>query len=297
MTSGTAIFNASLTDSATVGIVVPSISEDYPYILTFGPVYFEAYATWPDTKFVHGFNLGSNTSSDREALLDSVSYACEALRDNLLYWELGNEADLFSRPGGPQPRPPGWDEQDYVEEWVYYTRQIRQRMRQACPEMASDAAYKYYAPSFAGTGNLYLDPVTVWADGLDEDNIVAIDSSHNYINGAEEPGVTLQHTLMNHTANIASVAPHLNETRYLRALDDALWAHPPYIMGETNSLYNQGRPGLSNTFGAALWGVDFNLWCATNNISRVHMHQGAHPSLLTTHLPAPHPSPSTPTRR
>lgn len=43
----------------------------------------------------------------------------------------------------------------------------------------------------------------------------------------------------------------------------------PYILGETNSLYNEGRPGLSNAFGAALWGVDFNLYCASQNITRV----------------------------
>lgn len=271
-TTLTAIFNASLTESATVGIVIPDISPDYPSILHFGPVYFEGYHTWPDTKFVHGFNLGRNSTEARKALIDSVPYACKALKDNLLNWELGNEPDLFTRPGGP--RPPSWDEQDYVDQWVYYTRQIRDKMRQACPEMASGEEYKYYAPSFAGTGGNALNLVTTWADGLDKDKIIAIDSSHNYISGADVPGVTLQHTLMNHTANVASVAQHLNETRHLRALDDSLWPNLPYIMGETNSLYHQGRPGLSNTFGATLWGVDFNLWCATNNISRVHMHQG-----------------------
>jgi hypothetical protein len=48
----------------------------------------------------------------------------------------------------------------------------------------------------------------------------------------------------------------------------------PYILGETNSLFDGGAPGLSNTFGAALWGVDFNLWCASQGIHRTHMHQG-----------------------
>jgi len=48
----------------------------------------------------------------------------------------------------------------------------------------------------------------------------------------------------------------------------------PFILGETNSLYNEGAPGLSNAFGAALWGIDFNLYCASVGIRRVHMHQG-----------------------
>ena len=79
---------------------------------------------------------------------------------------------------------------------------------------------------------------------------------------------------MNHSSNVASIALQLNESRLLSGLPYNINPDLPFILGETNSLYNQGRPGLSNTFGAALWGVDFNLWCATNNIRRVHMHQG-----------------------
>ena len=79
---------------------------------------------------------------------------------------------------------------------------------------------------------------------------------------------------MNHTSNVVSIRKQLNESRHLAALPDRLEPDLPFILGEHNSLYNQGRPGLSNTFGATLWGVDFNLYCAANNIRRVHMHQG-----------------------
>lgn len=93
----------------------------------------------------------------------------------------------------------------------------------------------------------------------------------SYISGATSPGVTLQGTLMNHTRTRSSVDPHVSEFASISA------AAPPglvQIMGETNSLYNQGKPGLSNSFGAALWGIDFNLYCASVGISRVHMHMG-----------------------
>jgi hypothetical protein len=79
---------------------------------------------------------------------------------------------------------------------------------------------------------------------------------------------------MNHSSNIASVSKLLNESNLLAALPSNKNPNLPFILGEMNSLYNEGRPGLSNTFGAALWGVDFNLWCASNNIRRTHMHQG-----------------------
>jgi len=73
---------------------------------------------------------------------------------------------------------------------------------------------------------------------------------------------------MNHTSTVVSVSHHLNESRLLSGTG------LPYILGETNSLYNEGAPGLSNSFGAALWGVDFNLYCAATGMRRVHMHQG-----------------------
>jgi hypothetical protein len=90
----------------------------------------------------------------------------------------------------------------------------------------------------------------------------------SYINGANVPGVTLKGTLLNHTNTLVSISHHT-------AVQDALPASaPPYILGETNSLYNQGRAGLSNTFGAGLWNLDFAVACASRGIRRVHFHMG-----------------------
>ena len=85
------------------------------------------------------------------------------------------------------------------------------------------------------------------------------------------PGVTLQGTLMNHTQNTLNIDQQMEV--YKRFISKSS-EKPPIIFGETNSLYDEGRPGLSNTFGAALWGVDFNLYSASAGFKRVHMHQG-----------------------
>jgi hypothetical protein len=77
---------------------------------------------------------------------------------------------------------------------------------------------------------------------------------------------------MNHTSTVHSVDQHANLSEVLNS--EGLTKNIPYILGETNSLYHQGKPGLSNSFGAALWGVDFNLYCASQSIQRTHMHQG-----------------------
>jgi hypothetical protein len=147
------------------------------------------------------------------------------------------------------------------------SRAIKAQLAQSCPDLNTPEYYGYIGPSFTSTIK-ELDPIKAWADGFDTDGDVKLMSWHNYIGGADSPGITLQGTLMNHTSTINSLAPELNASRHLA------YTGVPYILGETNSLFHQGAPGLSNAFGAALWGLDYNLWCASQGIQRVHMHQG-----------------------
>lgn len=164
--------------TATNGTIEPSKAVDYPTILSIGPLFFESYSTWPDTKFIHGFNLGKNGSQALESLLATVPLACEALQDDkLAYWELGNEPDLFKTSAQGPVRPSNWTENDYVNEWLTKTRLIKKTLVESCPEMANDTKYQYIAPSFAGVSNS-LNPVTTWRDGLNTDHNIALNSEH-----------------------------------------------------------------------------------------------------------------------
>ncbi|KIW67341.1 hypothetical protein PV04_06604 [Phialophora macrospora] len=262
-----ATFNASQSD-ALVGSYNFSRSRDYPTTISIGPEYFDSYSTWPGVTYIHGFNMGKNGTAGYDTLVGTVPLVCKALgTSKVAYWELGNEPDLFKTSSQGPVRPSWWNETDYVEEWLNKTRIIRQLVQQNCPDVISGGKFKFYSPNFAGTGNS-LNLITTWKAGLNADKDIAFIDSHNYIGGATQPGVTLQGTLMNHTSTVLSINKHLNESRLLA------YTGLPYILGETNSLYNEGAPGLSNSFGAALWGVDFNLYCAATGIARVHMHQG-----------------------
>jgi hypothetical protein len=79
---------------------------------------------------------------------------------------------------------------------------------------------------------------------------------------------------MSHASSVNSIRNHINEYNSIIKSSSSASSVPPQILGETNSLYNEGKPGLSNSFGAALWGIDFNLYSASVNIKRVHMHMG-----------------------
>ncbi|KAK9777465.1 hypothetical protein SCAR479_05858 [Seiridium cardinale] len=250
------------------GIVNTTRSADYPTTITIGPSFFDAYNAWPKVKFSHGFNLGGNNDSRvLDTLNQTVPLACNALSNGNLYlWEYGNEPDLFATSAQGPVRPANYNESDYVNEWQKGTHTIRELLEQYCPDLLSNDTYGYLAPSFAGTNN-HLKAPQAWSDGLDADGDIKYFSSHNYISGATSLGVTLQGTLMNHTRTKQSVDTHVSE---YNTINPGI----PHIFGETNSLYNQGRPGLSNTFGAALWGVDFLLYSASVNIQRVHLHMG-----------------------
>ncbi|CAG8951004.1 hypothetical protein HYFRA_00006401 [Hymenoscyphus fraxineus] len=264
-----ALYNADL-KIALQGTIVPSRAQDYPTVISIGPSYFESYNTWPDTKYIHGFNmgLGGNTSAGWQTLIDTVPLACQALgKEKLLWWEYGNEPDLFSTSSQGAVRPPTWNESTYVDQWLNATRMIKVQLQKYCPDLVENGSYGYLAPSFAGLNN-HLKPVKTWQAGLDVDKSIKVISSHNYIGGATQPGVTLQGTLLNHSVTVRSVDAQAQLGR------DLSYTGLPFILGETNSLYNQGKPGLSNAFGAALWGIDFNLYSASVGIQRVHMHMG-----------------------
>jgi len=266
-----ALYNASLT-YALNGTYDLSKSPDYPTTIFIGPSYFESYSTWENVKFSHGLNmgLGGNSSAGWQTLLDTVPLACKALKGKLYMWQYGNEPDLFSISTHGIMRPSSWNEETYVEQWQNGTRAIKSLIRENCPELLDDNSYGYLAPAFGGVGNKLKAPVA-WEAGLNTDRVIKLFSTHNYISGAESPGVTLQGTLMNHTNTKRSVDAHVAEYRAIKKNDPS---PPPPVFGEHNSLYNQGRPGLSNTFGAALWGLDFNLYAASVGFKRIHMHQG-----------------------
>lgn len=82
---------------------------------------------------------------------------------------------------------------------------------------------------------------------------------------------------MNHARVMSSISTQVSAATSIHSFltaDKNLTTIPPYILGETNSLFNEGAPGLSNSFGAALWAADFALYSASVGIGRVHFHQG-----------------------
>lgn len=176
-------------------------------------------------------------------------------------WEYGNEPDLYRGKW----RPSDWTVSQYVAEWLNGTSHLREYLLAACPEQG---APQFMAPSFSSPGSAF-NQVAAFQDGLDSRDAVREKSLHNYITGVTSPGVTLQGTLMNHNVTVNSLNKHVAAANALAAVDPK-----PYVIGECNSLHGGGAVGLSDTFGAALWVMDFTLYAAsTGVVKRLHYHR------------------------
>lgn len=257
MNSDRAIYDPTLTTAT-----ASSCSADPEAIQCIGPSFFDSYGAFPEgTKYSHNFNLAANNASGYETLAQTVPLACKALRGQLNVWEMGNEPDLYRGKW----RPSDWSSADYEAEWKNATDHIRLYLEKACPDLVH--GYAFMAPSVSSPGS-GLNAVDIFNDGEDSERDVTQISVHNYMGGATQAGVTLQSTLMNHTAVVNSVNGHVS---YANSL-----ANVPadYILGEHNSLYGGGASGLSNVFGSGLWVLEFSLYSAsTGIIKREHFHQ------------------------
>lgn len=228
-----------------------------------GPKFFDSYGAFPKgTLYSHNFNVATWNSSGFHTLEATVPLVCRALRGQLSLFEVGNEPDLYIG----KRRGSNYDVDDYLADWTNTTARFEKYLRAACPDMVEHLRYMF--PSVSSPGSRLRVP-DMYKDAPRGDSLarVAQVSVHNYMAGATQPGVTLQATLMNHTAVARSLANHVSYAK-------SIVANADYVIGEHNSLYGGGAAGLSDVFGAALWGMDFALHAAaTGIVKRVHFHQ------------------------
>jgi hypothetical protein len=176
-------------------------------------------------KLIWGLNLGSN---DAESAADQAVAVARAAGDRLLCFQIGNEPDLFVRNGH---RSPGYSYTDYRREFVRFVDILEKRVGNA-PLAGPDVAD---AP----------DWVSSFAQ--DEGRRLKLLTAHYYRAGAKDPAASIS-TLLNTDPRF------INLTRSL--LQDSRHARVPYRLVELNSFWGGGKPGVSDSFASALWGLD-----------------------------------------
>jgi len=73
---------------------------------------------------------------------------------------------------------------------------------------------------------------------------------------------------LNHNAGINLLRPYVNTSNIAREMGKQL------IMFETNTATCGGLPGISDSFGAALWALDYGFTMAATNFSHALLHIG-----------------------
>jgi len=194
-------------------------------------------------RLIWGLNLGS--AGEQQAIAEAESVA-SATEDKLLAFEIGNEPDLFGR--GTAHRPNNYNYDAFIKEFRQYKAAIRKRLPDA----------QFAGPDAASA----TDWVTRFA--ADEGRDVKL-LTHHYYRECANPASTLDKLLHDD--------PKLKpELATLRAASAA--SNVPYRICETNSFCGGGKPGVSDTFGAALWVLDFMFSLAYAGCAGVNIETG-----------------------
>ena len=194
-------------------------------------------------RLIWGLNLGKGTEA--EAVEEAIAVS-SITRASLLAFEIGNEPDLFGR--GTRHRHRDYSYNQYLQEYRRYKRAIRFRLP-AAPFAGPDAA----------------DSVDWFARfAKDEGGDLKL-LTHHYYRECAHPTTTLDKLL--------NPDPKLDpELTAFAAASSA--AHVPFRICETNSFCGGGKDGVSNSFGAALWSLDFLFKLAFAGAAGVNMETG-----------------------
>jgi hypothetical protein len=193
-------------------------------------------------KLIWGLNLGSG--SEQDAIVEARAVTAIA-GNKLVAFEIGNEPDLFAHEGH-RKGPYTYD--DYLGEYRRYKKTIRKVLPSA----------PFAGPDVAGK----MDWVKRFA--TDESGDLKVLTFHYYREG-QNPSSTL--------AKLLHPDPGLTG-RLKEAREAAESVRLPYRICETNSFSGGGRPGVSDTFGAALWVMDFMFTLAAASAGGVNIETG-----------------------
>lgn len=208
---------------------------------------------------LYGIGMGTNTPA-RAAV--EAAFVAETLGPSLQYFQIGNEADLFSHH---LRDPKTWSAKTYLDEWLGLARAITARVPNA----------KFGMPDVASRVEWLTEIAAAWPSIENPPHVTTL-THHYYFGGpATNPEVNIPNLMspatmakVQKTADIATAAAGKVGARVR--------------MTEGNTCYRGGKPGVSDVFASALWSADYSLLLASNNYSGVNLHGGTGKSVANS---------------
>ena len=194
-------------------------------------------------QLIYGLDLGSDKAEQAATEAEMVA---ELVGSNLLAFQFGNEPDLFRT----DLRKSDYNCSDYLIEWREFLKAVRTRVPgapAAGPDISYDASWLEPFINAFGSEVVFL-------------------TCHYYSEGpASSADVTMERMLDSGDVLrklIDSVARSTEGSRLM------------VRMAEINSVFGGGKRGISDTLGAALWGVDVMFTLAQAGWLGINFHVG-----------------------
>jgi hypothetical protein len=195
---------------------------------------------------IYGLNMGTGTAEDAA---DEAAFVTDVIGSKLIAFQLCNEPDLFDRNG---IRSAGYDFGKFAGEWRHFYQTIRARVPNV-PFAGPDTAYN----------NEWLVP---FAKQFKHE--AAFLSQHYYAEGPPtDPAMTIER-LLAPNPKLQAEFEGMKQTMQESGL--------PFRLAETNSCYQGGKAGVSDTFASALWGADLMYQLAAEGSMGINFHGGGY---------------------
>lgn len=267
-TQDTAIYNTSFT-----GILTKTgggMANGVPITpsLEYGDLIFDLISqvtSAVDAEVIWGINMVNNTAPFTISMVRKVR---ETLGDNLKFFLVGNEPDRYPQTG---KRPADYSLDTYLSEWGDLTDRI---MREDYADMSKTFAAPSVCCVWTTQQVLSLGMLGNYSDRLSV--ITAIQypqsrcSSQTIYNA---DGYMNQENIVNFASYDAD------------AVATAVTANIPYMLIETNTASCIGIVDVSDTFTAAIWGVNMAMQFAYRNHSGILLHSGGQSTIYNTFTP------------
>ncbi|KAI5118607.1 hypothetical protein M0805_008038 [Coniferiporia weirii] len=245
-TQDRATYDSSLSTAVNYTVASP---DDAPDSLTYGPSFFALAGELPGDVTI-GLNRQLNNISNTQAAAEQAVKSVKGL----LALELGNEPEFYASNSPIIPSGEGWSPMtDGASQKNWFTS-----ISSSVGDIFQAAVYLQY-PTWSTTGLIPL-----LGDAI---AFVKTFSGHSYPQSACGGAATNLESLMSHSGIVSYTKQYATEANSAHAQGKR------YFLGETNSA-TCGGGGISPTFGAGLWVMDYVLQGALAGVERLYFHQG-----------------------
>lgn len=194
-------------------------------------------------RLIWGLNLGERREDE---VVREARAVASIVGSHLEAFEIGNEPDLFA----PAHRAAGYN----YGAWFAEYKRLASRVAQVVPGAS------FAGPDVAG----HTEWVAEFAKHAAPD--VKLLTHHYYAEGPPQSPASTIHNLLYPDPKLAKMLSRMH------AISRA--SRIPFRICETNSCFGGGKPGVSDTFASALWGMDYLFTLAEADAEGVNMETG-----------------------